>query len=642
MKRVEGRPRVGDWFALAVGLLGVALLILLVLLFTGSLFNADDLLTWLLALVGIVAVAGWWQDKLARAEEEKVEAQKGEEKDRERHEQHMAETKRRACLERAHLAERHWASELRSQVARMHREQGALGSTGDVREMVLQTAVRLVEAEKGILLSRKDEDGDGDFDTVCYTGFDNDPTGSAVAQAFAGRVLRHDETVREDDSRELRKEGRTKADEELENLLAIPIFIQEDFSGVVLCFNRKDGFEDLDDDVLLALGDHAGAVLENGRLQGEVRSTYIAIVRMLAEAIEAKDPSTRLHSEEVAGYVSAVANRFELEPAHREELVIASLLHDVGKIGISERILLKPGPLTPEERDAIEMHPRIGFRLLQQVPALSGISQAVLHHHERFDGEGYPGGLAGDDIPLDARVVCVADSFSAMTSKRPYREPLGTEEACQELERCAGQQFDPRVVSLFVDEVRIRPPEARPQVGDGLQSALEDPDVRARRNGDEPVLGYGPVGAVDNLTLLYSFRHMHEATAAAADNAAVTQNPFAVVLLELTTLADINARDGFAAGDRTITEAAHAMSHAAARTHGIACRYGGRRLALLVPDYSLEPAAALGRDVEVELGVAIGVTRTAAAVWQPGESGDAVIERARMGLALSDLGTTGV
>jgi len=637
MNREKGRLRVGDWFALSVGLLAVSLVILLVLLFAGALFNADDLLTWLLALVGIVAVAGWYQDKLARAEEEKAAMSTREREERERHEQSMKERERTARLERAHRAERHWAGELRSQVARLHREQGALGHTGDIRELVLQTAVQLVDAEKGILLSREDEDGDGDFDTVCHTGFKHDPTGSAVAQAFAGRVLRHDETVREDDSRELRKEGRTAADEELENLLAIPIFIQEDFSGVVLCANRDEGFEELDDDVLLALGDHAGAVLDNGRLQGEMRDTYVSIVRMLAEAIEAKDPSTRLHSEEVAGYVSAVADRLDIGAARREELVVASLLHDVGKIGISERILLKPGPLTPDERDTIEMHPRIGFHLVQQVPALDGIGQAVLHHHERFDGDGYPGGLAGEEIPLEARVVCVADCFSAMTSPRPYRDPFSMDEALGELERCAGTHFDPRVVTLFVDEVRRRPPGARPAVGDGLDSALEDQEIRALRNGNEPVLGYGPVGAVDNLTLLYSFRHMHEATAAAAENAAITRNPFAVVLLELTELAEINARGGFAAGDRVITEAARAMGHAAARARGTACRYGGRRLALLVPDYVLEPASALGRDLEIELQMAAGITHTSAAVWQPGDSGDSVIERARIGLALSEI-----
>ena len=252
----------------------------------------------------------------------------------ERHQELSTERGLRARLQTAHKAERDWTRELRGQVLQMHRQQGVLGS-GDVREMVLRVALALVEAEKGLLLSREDRDGDGDLDLVCHLGFDGDPAQSAVAQEFAGRVLDHEETVREDDSSSLRAEKRTAADEEIHNLLAIPIFIQDDFSGVMVCANRDGGFEELDDDVLLALGDHAGAVLENGRLHGEVRSSYMSTVRMLTEAIEVKDPSVRLHSDEVANYVAAVANQLEIDPRRREELVIASLLHDVGKIGIS-------------------------------------------------------------------------------------------------------------------------------------------------------------------------------------------------------------------------------------------------------------------------------------------------------------------
>ena len=470
--------------------MAVAIVLVFVLLVTGALLDsADDLVTVFAAAVAVVALVGWWQDKLARAQRDREEAARREQeehdreqRDRERHDEHMREMKARARLERAHTAERQWARELREQVSRLHRELGTLAQTGDVRELVLETAVKLVEAERGLLLSRRDMDGDGDFDMVCQTGFENDATHSAVAQEYAGKVLERDKTVREDDSTNLRGEGRNPADDEIHNLLAIPIFIQDDFEGVVLCANREGGFDDLDDDVLLALGDHAGAVLENGRLQGELRSSYMAVVRMLAEAIEAKDPATLLHSEDVAEYVRGVAEGLGLEPRRREELLIASLLHDVGKIGVSERILLKPGALTPDERAAIELHPKIGYRLISQVPALEGIGPAVLHHHERWDGDGYPDGLRGDEIPLDARVICVADSFSAMTSARPYREPMTTDEACQELQRCAGEQFDPQVVELFVEQVCMHPPEDR--------EAARRAGERAGRSR-----GTGPAGA---------------------------------------------------------------------------------------------------------------------------------------------------
>ena len=655
MDEDKGRPPIGNWFAASAIALAIGLVLVLVLLLTGALLDAaDDLVTVLLAAVAGLAVAGWWQDKLARAERDREQAaarrqeesERGqqarereredkarEQRQRQQEEEHKRDLQLRARLERAHTAEREWARELREQVSRLHREKGALGHSGDVRELVLQTAVRLVEADRGLLLSREDQTGDGDFDMVCSTGFTSDPTHSAVAQEYADRVLRHDETVREDDSSELRGDGRNDADDEIHNLLAIPIYIQDQFSGVVLCANREDGFDDLDDDVLLALGDHAGAVLENGRLHGELRTSYVATVRMLAGAIEAKDPSTRVHSEEVADYVGAVADQLDIEPRRREELLIGSLLHDVGKIGISERILLKPGPLTPEERDAIELHPGIGFRLVRQVPALEGIAPAVLHHHERYDGNGYPAGLAGDGIPLEARVIGVADSFSAMTAARPYREPLSIEQACSELHRCAGTQFDPRVVDLFVEEVRKHPPGSRRGGTDRLDSALDDPTVQAQLAPGEPVVGHGTIGAVDNLTLLYSHRHLHEVAADLAEQAAVARIPFSMLLVELTELAEINARDGFSAGDRAIVETARAASRVAARCGGTACRYGGRRLAVLAPATTEEAAAALGRDLELELNGGGPAVRAAAAAWRPGDPPAAVIARARMALA---------
>lgn len=653
------RPPVGKWFAASAIAVAVGLSLVLALLFTGALLDAaDDLVTGLLAGVSVLALAGWWQDKLARAERDREEAARRrqeeserEEQERERaraeqereraeraqHEKYMREVQARARLERAHAADRQWAKELREQVSHLQRQQGALAYTGDVRELVLQTAVGLVDAERGLLLSREDADGDGDFDMVCSVGFQNDPEHSAVAQEYAGKVLRHDETVREDDSSELRGDGRSDADDEIHNLLAIPIFIQDQFSGVVLCANREGGFDELDDNVLLALGDHAGAVLENGRLHGQLRTSYVATVRMLAEAIEAKDPSTRLHSEEVADYVGAVADQLDIEPRRREELLIGSLLHDVGKIGISERILLKPGPLTPEERDAIELHPGIGFSLVRKVPALEGIAPAVLHHHERYDGNGYPKGLAGEDIPLEARVIGVADSFSAMTAARPYREPMTVEQACEELKRCAGSQFDPHVVKLFVEEVLKNPPGSGSSDSNRLGSALDDFDVQLGLAPGEPMVGFGPVGAVDNLTLLYSHRHLHEVAMELAAHAAVAHIPFSVLLVEMTDLPEINYREGFQAGDRAIIETARAVSRVAARCGGTACRYGGRRLAVLAPATSEEAAAALGRDVELELTGGGPAVRAAAAAWRPGDPSTAVIARARMALAARDL-----
>jgi diguanylate cyclase (GGDEF)-like protein len=523
-------------------------------------------------------------------------------------------------------AEREWHREFRRRIVEAHHQSGPLGDGDDIRSLVLRIAIQLVEADKGLLLSRSDADGDGDLDLVAYEGFENDPSHAEIAQRFAGRVLERDETIREDSPRH--GQGDANADGEIQNLVAIPIYIQDRFSGVVVCANRDGGFEDLDDDVLLALGDHAGAVLDNSRLHGELRGAYLGTVRVLAEAIQAKDPFLRGHSEEVSRYVAAVADKLGVETRRREELVFGSLLHDVGKIGISERILLKPAALTPEERTLIELHPRIGYRLIEQVPALRPIAPAVLHHHERYDGGGYPEGLAGEDIPLEARIICVADSFSAMTAERPYRGRMSLEEACAELERCSGTQFDPRVVEAFCEEVRRDP------FGDDGRAVdpMEDPEVDRYRAGDEPVLGFGAHGIVDNLTLLYSHRYFHETAERAAARANEGGDHFAVVLVELTEVAHLNRLEGYTAGDEAIRAAAKAVQRAAVMCGGTACRYSGRRLALIAPRTNADTAARLASmiagDLQGGARVAVG-----AAVWQPGDSGFDVVARARLAVA---------
>jgi diguanylate cyclase (GGDEF)-like protein len=573
----------------------------------------------------LAATAGV-EAKLARALAEAKEQHERDVADlRDRHRDEVSrERETRYRLESARQAERAWNRELRNQVVDMHRERGLLGDTHDVRALVLHIAVTLLEAEKGILLSRVDEDGDGDLDVVCAEGFENDPRDSALAQRFAGEVIEHDKTIRED-GHEVDDETGTAADREIQNLVAIPIYVQDDFHGVVVCANKDGGFHEYDDDVLVALGDHAGAVLENGRMRGDLRGAYVSTVQLLAEAIEAKDPFLRGHSDEVSEYVAAVADKMGIERQRREQLVFGSLLHDVGKIGISERILLKPAKLTDEEFGVVKLHPRIGYRLIDQVGALRPIAPAILHHHERWDGNGYPDGLAGEDIPLEARIVAVADSFSAMTAERPYRKRMSLDQACAELERCAGTQFDPEVVRIFVDEVRCRP---APRDQHPLEEALRDPQIEEHRTGDEPLLGYGPLAVTDNLTLLYTHRYFHEI----AERAAAEGEPFAVVLAELTDVTQLNHVEGYAAGDQAIRVAARAVQRTAVRCGGTACRYSGRRFGLIVP--GADDASA--DRIAIELGTALADGPRAAvgaASAQDGDRGYDVIARARLSLS---------
>src|SRR5690349_12017495 len=159
----------------------------------------------------------------------------------------------------------------------------------------------------------------------------------------------------------------------------------------------------------------------------------IATVTLLAEAIEKKDPYLRGHSDQVSGFAASVGDSMGMDDETHDRLVLGSLLHDVGKLAIGQNILLKTGELTVEERSQVERHAEIGSRIVEHVPGLAAVAPAVLHHHERWDGSGYPAGLTGEDIPLEARIIAVADSYSAMTSDRPYRSRMPEHAARREL-----------------------------------------------------------------------------------------------------------------------------------------------------------------------------------------------------------------
>jgi diguanylate cyclase (GGDEF)-like protein/putative nucleotidyltransferase with HDIG domain len=179
-------------------------------------------------------------------------------------------------------------------------------------------------------------------------------------------------------------------------------------------------------------------------------SEHLAAVLVLAETLDLRDAGTALHSQTVAGYAEAIARNLGLDDDHVERVRIAGLLHDIGKVGVPDGILLKPGRLTDAEMDEIRKHPEIGARIIAGAN-LDDISGWVLAHHERPDGRGYPLGLTGESIPLEARILAVADSFEAMTADRVYRAAMPRAAAVEQLRACEGSQFDPRVVAAFLE-----------------------------------------------------------------------------------------------------------------------------------------------------------------------------------------------
>jgi len=199
----------------------------------------------------------------------------------------------------------------------------------------------------------------------------------------------------------------------------------------------------------------------NAELQAVLQSlqeTYLATMKSLATVIEAKDETTRGHLDRTQVFGLALAQRIDPELAASPSLGYGFFLHDIGKVGIPEHILCKAGPLSVDEWTVMRNHPIIGAQIVAPIAFLADTVELIRHHHERFDGSGYPDGLGGESIPLGARIFSVADSFDAMTSDRPYRGSIGIDRALEELRNGAGSQFDPLVVGVFVDMVESQSP----------------------------------------------------------------------------------------------------------------------------------------------------------------------------------------
>jgi hypothetical protein len=196
-------------------------------------------------------------------------------------------------------------------------------------------------------------------------------------------------------------------------------------------------------------------------------AAHQATVSALVQAVEIKDEYTRGHSERVSRASVLIARELRMAEERVASLRIAGVLHDVGKLGVPTRVLRKNGPLTDDEHQAVQLHPTFGHELVRGIGFLGEAREAILHHHERMDGRGYPDGLTGDQIPEFARVIAVADAFDSMTSTRSYRRGRPVDEAVTELERCAGTQFDPTMVAALIRAVRRHGwSPAQPRPGD--------------------------------------------------------------------------------------------------------------------------------------------------------------------------------
>lgn len=285
-----------------------------------------------------------------------------------------------------------------------------------------------------------------EIDAMFRPGSLPDTTGCAAARALAsGKPVAVDLSGHDASSmeRELFRRG-------IRSLLTIPLNAGNKVRGVLLTGDvlpEKYGAKEIFTTEKIA--GQLAVALENARLYEDLHTLFISTVASLANAIDAKSPWTKGHSERVMRIAGIIGREMGLSDEVIERVKTGGLLHDVGKIGILESLLEKKESLTDEESPTMRLHPEKGVAILAPIVQLQDVLPGILHHHERYDGTGYPAGLKGEDIPLEARIITVADAFDAMVAIRPYKQGRTIQDGLAELQSCAGSQFDPVVVETF-------------------------------------------------------------------------------------------------------------------------------------------------------------------------------------------------
>ncbi len=317
----------------------------------------------------------------------------------------------------------------------------ALGSFIEIDGLSL----KLMDVTEELLLVKRSDDFKQE---IIYGSRILTPT-SFARQAIASRVPTVVTDVETNGSMSFPSYVRREA---FKALIAVPLMSGNREIGIVTIYLRKASH--VSSNVLAIISIVASvtaAAVENSQLVRRIEKNYFSTVEALAAAIEAKDPYTRGHSKRVTQFAIALAERFGVSDAEIGNLRYGATLHDVGKIGVSGKILNKPGRLTDKEFEAIKQHPVIGEHIIERVDFLQGARPIVRSHHERFDGKGYPDGLKDEEIPFPARIVGIVDFFDALTSDRPYRKAYSFEQVTLMIRESLGKEFDPLVAKEFLE-----------------------------------------------------------------------------------------------------------------------------------------------------------------------------------------------
>lgn len=329
--------------------------------------------------------------------------------------------------------------------------------TQTVREKAIEASCKLLNCETGSMLLIDKAKGELYWETALG------PSGTELKESFrlplneqsiAGHVALTGRSMLVDDVARNPFHFR-KADQKTKfqtrNMVCVPVVSKGNVIGVLQALNKNEGsFTSEDVGLLETLSYQVAIAIENAMLYTRLRDTFIQTAQAMAGAIEAKDRYTGGHTKRVVHYSLAIGQYVQLTPSERENLKLAAILHDIGKIGIDDKVLKKQYALNDEEYEQMKKHPAIGFDILAQVDGLKEVVDGARYHHERPDGKGYPYGLKGDEIPKIASIISVADTYDAMVSTRPYRKGLDPKIAYDEIVKYRGTQFDAEVVDAFV------------------------------------------------------------------------------------------------------------------------------------------------------------------------------------------------
>jgi len=340
-----------------------------------------------------------------------------------------------------------------------------LNSTLDsarVRELAMEAACRLLGCEAATLYLLDDEKNELYFETIVGSvdsaplkeirlKVDESSLAGSVAMKRAPILVNDVEAERRHDKRaDQKNQFRTR------NMVCVPVEARGRLVGVLQALNRATGnFEEADLRLLATLANQVAIAVENAQLYENVKTQFHETVFAMATAIEAKDRYTGGHTKRVALFSELIAKHMGLTKDQVHEVRISAVLHDIGKIGIDDKVLKKQAPLDKEEWEHMKQHPEMGYKILAHVKSMRSVTDGMRFHHERPDGLGYPLGLKGEEIPLIARIISVADTFDAMTSTRPYRKGLDYDVAYEEIVKFRGTQFDDKVVDAFIQAFKL-------------------------------------------------------------------------------------------------------------------------------------------------------------------------------------------